>query len=578
MTTAIRQPGDAENAADPFAEALFAGPGEMRARCRALDWRSTPLGAVETWPAGLRTIAQVLLAAPTPMIVLWGPQLVQLYNDGYRELMGAKHPGGLGQRNIECWPEAWDFTLPVYQGVLDHGESFAFTDQRLELVRHGAPAEAYFTLTYSPVPGDDGQVAGILVTVFETTAQVHARNAREAENERLLAESEAARARYEHQARLFDSVVSTTPDFVYLFDRGGRFIYANRRLLEVWGVPLGDAVGKTCLELGYPRWHHDMHMREIAEVIETRRPIKGEVPFKAPLTGIFGVYEYIFTPVFGPGGEVEIIAGTTRDVTDRKVAEEERERLLAESESARGEAEAARADAERANRAKSEFLAVMSHELRTPLNAIGGYAELMELELRGPLTAEQRQDLQRIQASQRHLLGLINEVLNYARLESGAVPFQVEDRPLAGEVLGALALVEPQAAARGLTLCATPAPDGLMVRTDADKLRQILLNLLSNAIKFTEPGGRVELGCRPEPGRVLLRVSDTGIGIRPEHLAQIFEPFVQVDQRLTRPHEGVGLGLAISRDLARAMGGDLTAESVAGEGSTFTLTLPRAAA
>src|SRR5690242_12442150 len=131
-----------------------------------------------------------------------------------------------------------------------------------------------------------------------------------------------ALARYKRQLRLVDAVASTTPDFVYVFDLQGRFLYANRRLLEVWGMKLADVIGKTCRELGYEQWHHDMHMREIKQVIETKQPIKGEVPFKAPLTGIFGVYEYIFTPVFGPEGEVEFIAGTTRDVTDRKRAEE----------------------------------------------------------------------------------------------------------------------------------------------------------------------------------------------------------------------------------------------------------------
>lgn len=130
-------------------------------------------------------------------------------------------------------------------------------------------------------------------------------------------------SRYERQARLFDAVASTTPDFVYIFDRQGHFQYANRRLLEVWGMQLPDAIGKTPRELGYEQWHHDMHMRELAQVIETRRPIKGEVPFTAPLTGVFGIYEYIFTPVTGPDGEVELIAGTTRDVTERKRAEEE---------------------------------------------------------------------------------------------------------------------------------------------------------------------------------------------------------------------------------------------------------------
>jgi PAS domain S-box-containing protein len=152
-------------------------------------------------------------------------------------------------------------------------------------------------------------------TAFVIARDISARREREA------ALREAIR-RFERQVRLFEGIASTTPDFVYLFDLRGRFLYANRRLLDVWGMRLADAVGKTCRELGYEQWHHDMHMREIAQVIATKQPIKGEVPFKAPRTGIFGVYEYIFTPVIGPDGEVETIAGTTRDVTERKGAEE----------------------------------------------------------------------------------------------------------------------------------------------------------------------------------------------------------------------------------------------------------------
>ena len=265
----------------------------------------------------------------------------------------------------------------------------------------------------------------------------------------------------------------------------------------------------------------------------------------------------------------------------------ERARLYAAEHEARAEAEAARAQAEAANQAKSEFLAVMSHELRTPLNAIGGYAELMELGIRGPVTPEQQADLARIQQSQRHLLGLINGVLNYARVEAGAVHYDVADVPLAEVLATCEALVAPQMRAKGLALAHAGAcaggPDGtpLRVRADRDKVQQVVLNLLSNAVKFTPAGGRVELRCAAaaEPGgrlAVRVEVADTGIGIPPEKLASVFEPFVQVDARLTRTQEGTGLGLAISRDLARGMGGDLTAESTPGQGSTFSLTLPAA--
>jgi PAS domain S-box-containing protein len=242
---------------------------------------------------------------------------------------------------------------------------------------------------------------------------------------------------------------------------------------------------------------------------------------------------------------------------------------------------AARAEAEAASRVKSEFLATMSHELRTPLNAIGGYAQLLEMGLRGAVSHEQRADLERIQRSQRHLLSVINEVLNYARLESGAVTYDVRPTVVAEVIASAVTLVEPQRAAKRLALdVRLPEPAGrsmLHVLADHDKLQQVLLNLLSNAVKFTPEGGRVTVEFQPEPnarGMTELRVIDTGVGIPADKLEAIFEPFVQVGRSLNSPGEGTGLGLAISRDLARGMGGDLTVESAPGVGSTFTLALP----
>ncbi len=256
----------------------------------------------------------------------------------------------------------------------------------------------------------------------------------------------------------------------------------------------------------------------------------------------------------------------------------ERARLFDAERRARAAMEAARLEAEAANLAKTEFLAVMSHELRTPLNAIAGYTELIAMGIRGPVTEEQINDLQRIRRSQQHLLSLINDILNFARLEHGSVNYEFAHVELAGVVAEAEPLVAPQVRERKLGFVVEIAESGAgaVAFCDREKLRQVLLNLLSNAIKFTEPGGCLTVRIGEAGSSVWIEVHDTGIGIPPDRRDAVFEPFVQLDQGLTRRAEGTGLGLAISRDLARAMGGDLVLDAHIGVGSTFRITLPRA--
>ena len=253
----------------------------------------------------------------------------------------------------------------------------------------------------------------------------------------------------------------------------------------------------------------------------------------------------------------------------------ENARLYESEREARKLAEVAQREAEKANRAKSEFLANMSHELRTPLNAIAGYVELLDMEIRGPITPAQREDLSRIKLSQRLLLRLVNDVLNFAKLESGHVAISVRSIKVL-DVLSAIEpLVLPQLMSKGLHYDAEICSEELRAVADPEKLEQVLLNLLSNAIKFTAAGGQIRLSCESDETTVSIHVFDTGRGIAAEKHDRIFEPFVRIDEGFSRATEGTGLGLAISRDLAHAMGGELSVRSVPGEGATFTLTLVR---
>src|SRR5262245_19528526 len=251
-------------------------------------------------------------------------------------------------------------------------------------------------------------------------------------------------------------------------------------------------------------------------------------------------------------------------------------------------AERAQYAAEIANAAKTEFLAAMSHELRTPLNAIAGYADLLSMGVRGPVSESQLQDISRIKKSSLHLLSLINEILNLARIEAGRVDLHMADVSAQAMLEDVAGLVVPQMQSKSLSCTIDPCDASLGIHTDSEKARQILLNLLTNAYKFTDRGGRVGISCsctstfgpdNTAPVRqVSIRVTDSGRGIPADKLVAIFEPFVQIDRRQTpTPDQGLGLGLAISRDLARTLGGDLTVESTPGKGSTFILNLPASA-
>ncbi len=232
-----------------------------------------------------------------------------------------------------------------------------------------------------------------------------------------------------------------------------------------------------------------------------------------------------------------------------------------------------RESAESANLAKSAFLGAMSHELRTPLNAIGGYVDLIEMGLRGPVTELQRADLVRVKTNQQHLMVLITEILNYARLGGGHVTYNIVEFDVREQLERAIELVEPLIARSGLSYERIHSGPHIVARADPDKVVQILVNLLSNAIKFTPEGGHISIETQAAGGFVYLGVRDTGVGIPAEKIEKVFQPFIQLKDTLSGRQAGVGLGLAISRDLARAMSGDLSVESAEGKGSCFTLAL-----
>ncbi|MEO7086164.1 MAG: ATP-binding protein [Gemmatimonadaceae bacterium] len=352
-----------------------------------------------------------------------------------------------------------------------------------------------------------------------------------------------------------------------------------------------DVVGRALLD-ALPELHGQGFKELLDEVRDFGNPWIGrETPVELQRTPGAPVetryLDMVFQPFVEADGTRAGVVAHGSDVTDhvlaRRELEQANERLEETAAKMEMQAEELKStsllreraiEAESANRAKMDFLTVMSHELRTPLNAIGGYTALLELGIHGPVTADQRTSLERIQRSQRHLLGLINGVLNFAKVDAGAVTYENNDVHLAEVLATCESLISPQVRMKQLVLVNRGGSAGAAVRADREKVEQIILNLLTNAVKFTDAGGRIELAYDIDAMRARVIVSDTACGIAADQLARVFEPFVQVDAALTRTHEGAGLGLAISRDLARGMGGDLCAESQLGKGSAFTLMLP----
>ena len=376
---------------------------------------------------------------------------------------------------------------------------------------------------------------------------------------RSLLRARRAEERVGLAAQEWQATFDAIPDGVFLVDHEGCLLRCNVAGSQLLGLPSSRLVGRPLAGvLG------DALGGEVAEALAGLPGIAA--PLRRQAKGRDRWFSVEAAPVQPhPRAADGALPGAVCIVSDIT----ERAELLVREQRARREAE-------EANRTKSEFLAMMSHELRTPLNAISGYVELLQIGIAGPPSAGQLEYLARLKNSQEHLLRLINTVLNFARLEAGHIDLDIVDVLVDDILLAVEPLVRPQLQAKGLRYECIPTRSGVCVRADPDKVAQILLNLASNAVKFTPAGGRITLRAASEGDVVRIEVEDTGLGVPADKLERIFDAFMQVDARLTREHGGVGLGLAISRDLARAMGGDLAAASEVGKGATFTLTLPRA--
>ena len=366
--------------------------------------------------------------------------------------------------------------------------------------------------------------------------------------------------------RIYQLMVESVRDYaIFMLDPNGHVASWNQGAQRIKGYTADEIIGQH-FSAFYPP--EDIASRKPARELKiaTRVGKFEEEGIRVRKDGTTFWANVVITAVRDEDGSLVGFAKVTRDLTERRAAQE---KAIADARRV--------AQAEAANTTKSEFLAAMSHELRTPLNAIGGYVELLNLGIGGSTTPEQKEYLGRIRKSQQHLLGIITDLLNFSRIEAGHLSYEVSPVSLGTVIDSVTPMVEPAAAAKHIALKYDSSRGECVAVGDRGKIDQVVLNLLSNAIKYTAAGGAITVKCAVSVKTASISVVDTGRGIPKEKLESIFEPFVQLGRSLSSAHEGMGLGLSIARDLARAMGGNLTVSSKVGTGSTFTLSLPRSA-
>ena len=566
-------------------EDCLAGGGEMGALMRSLDWSKTLVGPVSTWPHSLRTAVSILLSSRFPMLIHWGPEYVQFYNDGFRPILGAsKHPGALGQPAYPWWTEIWDILVPMFNRVMS-GEGTWYENQVVFPNRYGYTEEAYFTFSHSPIRDESGQVVGIFQAITETTEQILSE--RRLSTLRDLA-AKAAEAQVAQDAcRIAAETLSQNPNdipfaLLYLLDEDRKYA----RLAGTAGLDPDTPASPLIVGLGEEKfylWGDRTQTKGIWPLVRVARTGQSEqvdylVEQFGPLPG--GPWPEspntaLVLPVAQPG--VTVPAGLlVVGVSPRRALNDSYRSFftlvagqiataIANTRAPEQERKRAEALAE-LDRAKSQFLANMSHELRTPLNGILGYAQILK---KGKtLSDQQKNGLGIIHQCGEHLLNLINEVLDISKIEARKMELYPKNIHFPEFLEGIAEICRIRAEQKGIELIyetLTQIPKA--IRADEKRLRQVLINLLGNAVKFTEKGFiTFKVGYQQEKFR--FQVEDTGMGIAQEQLEEIFLPFQQGGEK-SRETEGTGLGLTISRQLVELMGGELKVKSTLGQGSIF---------
>ncbi len=571
--------GATSPAPDPFA--FLAGGGAMGGLIRSMEWASTPLGPIDSWPQSLRTTVNICLASDLPICVIWGPGLVQVYNDGYRVICGGKHPRSMGQNFPDCWKEAWPVIGEAHDLALTGDTAFLET-QRIFLERHGFLEECFFTFSFSPIREEAGLVGGLFHPVIEMTTKMLGERRTRALRD-LAARTSQAKSAHEALALAAQTLADFDLDLpfvqLYALDSSGHLV----SLVGSTGISAAEVGRSSPVE-----WDATNHcVWPIDEVLRSGATVQvGDVRERldhAPC----GPYDESPTtalalPIIPPGAKrptAVLVAGVssrlplndsyrsfydlvasavTTAVANGHAYDEERRRAESLAE---------------LDRAKTAFFSNISHEFRTPLTLMLGPVEDLLADRDSELTAAVAGQLEVVNRNGRRLLRLVNSLLEFSRIEAGRELAAFEPTDLAALTCELAGVFRSTIERVGLTLTVDCPPLEQAVFVDRDMWEKIVLNLLSNAFKFTF-AGEIAVFVRRSGDHVELVIRDTGTGVPAAEIPRLFERFHRVENARGRTHEGSGIGLALVQELLKLHGGSISAESSFGVGTTFTARVP----
>lgn len=560
---------------------VFPGQSEMAARMRALDWSRTPVGPVETWPQNLRSTVKTLLVSRYPMVLTWGPEFTQFYNDAYSELIGDRHPAALGNDIRITLAEGWDVLGPMIDEVMRSGVANWTPALPLLLVRSGYREEAYFSVSHAPAEDDDGRIVGMLAVCSEVTRQVLGE--RRTRLLRDLALKAGETLNLEQTCRDIAAAVAEHPldvpfALLYLRDPDGGTLTlrgivglsedgaASPRSIDlapgaerVWSLPEGAGVERAAVV-------EDVERRVRLTGGLWNDPVTTALVMPVGATGQLAAQGMLVAAVSpnraldeGYRSFYELLAGQV-SVAVRNASAYEEERRRAE--------ELAELD-----RAKTTFFSNVSHEFRTPLTLMLGPLEDVLASRGGALPREVRAELEVVHRNALRLLRLVNTLLDFSRIEAGRLQATYEPTDLAVLTAELASTFRSAVERAGLRLVVDTPPLPEPVHVDREMWEKVVLNLLSNALKHTFHG-EIAVRLRVAERGVELEVRDTGTGIPADQLPHVFERFHRVQGARSRTHEGTGIGLALVQELVRLHGGEVRVESEVDAGSRFVVTIP----